>query len=73
MQDIDWKIYRHPKFLQSLNITLNERKYLNLFLKISKFENIENLLNMRKTRVVTDRKGLNSSKYLAQEKVSIDI
>ncbi len=73
MQDIDWKIYRHPKFLQSLNITLDERKYLNLFLKRSKFENIENLVNMRKTRVVSASKGLNSSKFLAQEKVGIDI
>ena len=73
MQDIDWKIYRHPKFLQSLNITLNERKYLNLFLEITKFENIENLVNVRKTRVVTANKVLNPSKFLAQEKVGIDI
>jgi len=73
MQDIDWKIYRHSKFLQSLNITVDERKYFNLFLKRSKFENIENLVNMRKTRAVTASEGLNSSKLLAQEKVSIDI
>ncbi len=73
MQDIDWKIYRHPKFLQSLSITLNERKYLDLFLKRSKFENIENVVNIRKTRVVSASKGLNSSKFLAQEKVGIDI
>jgi len=73
MQDIDWKIYRHPKFLQSLNLTLNEGKYLNLFLKRSKFENIETIVNMRKTRVVTASKGLNSSKFITQEKVGIDI
>jgi len=53
MQSIDWNIYRHPNFLQSLNITLNERKYLNLFLKRSKFENIENLDNSQKSRVVS--------------------
>jgi hypothetical protein len=73
MQDIDWKIYRHPKFLQSLNLTSDEGKYLNLFLKRSKFENIETIVNMRKTRVVTASKGLNSSKFIAQEKVGIDI
>ena len=73
MQGIDWKIYRHPKFLQSLNLTLNEDKYLNLFLKRSKFENIETIVNIRKTRVVTASKGLNSSKFIAQEKVGIDI
>ena len=73
MEKIDWKIYRHPKFLQSLNILLDERKYFNLFLKIGKFENTENLVNMRKTRVATASKGLNSSKYLAHETVGIDI
>ena len=73
MQDIDWKIYRHPKFLQSLNLTLDEGKYLSLFLKRSKFENIEPIANMRKTRVVKASNGLNSSKYIAQEKVGIDI
>ena len=73
MQNIDWKIYRHPKFLQSLNLTFDEGKYLNLFLKKSKFENIETIVNMRKTRVVTASKGLNSSKFITQEKVGIDI
>lgn len=73
MQDIDWKIYRHPKFLQSLNLTLDEGKYLNLFLKRSKFENIEPIAKLRKTRVVTASNALKSSKYIAQEKVGIDI
>ena len=73
MQNIDWNIYRHPKFLQSLDMTLNERKYLNLFLKISKFENIGNLEDMRKSRLVPASKGFNSSKYFVQEKVGIDI
>ena len=73
MQNIDWKIYRHPKFLKSLNMTLDDCKYLNLFLKISKFEDIENIVNIRKNRVITVSKGLNSSKFLPQEKVGIDI
>lgn len=73
MQNIDWNIYRHSKFLQSLRFTLNERKYLNLFLKISKFENLENVENPRKNSVITASKGLNTSKYFAQEKVGIDI
>lgn len=51
MHDIDWNIYRHPKFLQSLNVANNERKYLNLFLKRSNFENIEEIENTRKNRV----------------------
>ena len=70
MQNVDWNIYRHREFLQSLNITLDERKYLNLFLKRSRFENIE---NMQKNRVISVSIGLRTSKYLTQEKVSIDI
>ncbi len=73
MQNIDWNVYRHPKFLQSLDMTLNERKFLNLFLKRNKFENIGNLAHTRKIRLVTASKGFNSSKYLAQEKVGVDI
>lgn len=71
MQYIDWKFYRHPKFLKSLNMTLNERKYLNLFLIKNKFENIENLKDKQETRLATSSKELNSSKFLAQEKVRI--
>ena len=73
MQNIDWKIYRHPKFLQSLDMTLNERKYLNLFLKRNKFENIGKLEDVRQTRIVTVRKGLTPSKFFAQKEVGIDI
>ena len=73
MQNIDWNIYRHREFLQSLDITLNESKYLNLFLNRSKFENVENVENTQKNRVITVSKGLNTSKYFAQEKVGIDI
>ncbi len=43
MQSTDWNIYRHSRFLQSLKITKNEQKYLNLFLKRSNFENVENV------------------------------
>ena len=53
MQSIDWNIYRHSKFLQSLKITKYERKYLNLFLKRSKFENIEKVEYSQKNRVMS--------------------
>ena len=72
MEDFDWKTYRHPEFLQSLNITVNERKYLNLFLKRNKFEKFENTGMLRKTRFVIASKGLNSSKNFDQQQVGID-
>jgi len=71
MQNIDWEFYRHPKFLKSLNMTLSERKYLNLFLKKNEFENRENVEDMREIRLATAGKDLNSSKFIAQEKVRI--
>ena len=73
MQNIDWNIYRHPKFLKSLDMSLNEHKYLNLFLKRSKFENIGNLEDMGKTRLVTAGKVFNSAKIFIQEKVGVSI
>lgn len=71
MQNTDWEFYRHSKFLKSLNMTLSERKYINLFLKKKEFENRENTENMREIRLATVSKGLNSSKVVAQEKVRI--
>jgi hypothetical protein len=73
MQNIDWKNYRHPKFLQSLDMTLKELKYLNLFLIKDKSNNSGTLRNLRQTRLVTVKNGLESSKNFAKEKVGIDI
>ena len=73
MQNINWKIYRHPEFLQSLDMTYYERKYLNLFLRRNTINNIGNLKNMQRNRSISVRDGVTSSKNFAQEKVSIDI
>ena len=73
MQNIDWKFYRHPKFLQSLDMTSNELKYLNLFLKRNMVDNLGNLEDVQQTRLVTVRKGFKSSKIITQEQVGINI
>ena len=72
-KDIDWKNYRHPKFLQSLSLTSNEFKFLNLFLKQGKFERVEKIENREISRPLTTSNSPNSSKYYAKEKVGIDI
>ena len=73
MQNIDWQNYRHPQFLQSLNLTLNELKLLNLFLKQGKFEKVDKIENREISRFLTTSNSPNSSKYYTKEKVGIDI
>jgi hypothetical protein len=73
MQNIDWTIYRHPELLQALDMTIYERKYLNLFLKRNKINNIGNLNEMPQTRLILVRDGVKSSKNMSKEKVSMNI
>ncbi len=73
MHNIDWNDYRHPKYLQTLNLTLNELKILNLFLKRPNFKFDANQKQLQKTTLVSPRRGLNSTKFITQEKVSIKI
>jgi len=73
MKNIDWQNYRHPKFLQSLNLTLEELKLLNLFLKQGKFERVDKIENGEISRLLTTMNSPNSSKYYTKEKVGIDI
>ncbi len=73
MKDIDWKNYRHPKFLQSLNLRLDEIKFLNLFLKQGKFERVEKIENREILRLLTTSNSPNSSNYYTKEKIGIDI
>ena len=73
MKNIDWQNYRHPKFLQSLNLKLDELKLLNLFLKQGKFERVDKIENRVISRLLTTSNNPNSSKYYTKEKVGIDI
>jgi len=73
MNNINWNDYRHPKFLQSLNLTLNELKIVNLFLNRVNFRTDANQKQMQKTTLVSTRKILIPSKIPEREKVSIDV
>ncbi len=73
MHTISWDSYRHPKFLQSLNLTLNELKILNLFLKRPNFRINANQEQIQQTTLVSPRRSLDSPKLLTQEKVGIKV
>ena len=73
MSNISWDNYRHPKFLQSLDLTLNELKILNLFLKRPNFRIDTNQDHLQTPTLVSPRRSLNPSKLLTQEEVGIKI
>jgi len=73
MKNIDWQNYRHPKFLQSLNLTLDELKLLKLFLKQGKFERVDKIENGEISKLLATNNSPNSSKFYTKEKVGIDI
>jgi hypothetical protein len=73
MNNSNWKDYRHPKFLQSLSLTLNESKIMNLFFKRPNLRIDANQDYLKDSTLVSPRKSLNSTKIIIQEKVSIKI
>ena len=73
MHNISWDNYRHPKFLQSLKLTLNELNIVNLFLKRPNFRIDANQEQIQELTLISPRGSLNPSKILTQEKVGIKI
>jgi len=50
LRNIEWGNYRHPEFLQSLNISVNELKFIRLFLKGGSAAIINEILRERKSK-----------------------
>ena len=70
---INWNGYRHPQFLQSLNLTFSELKMVSLFLKRTNFGTDTHQEHLQKTNLVTLKSNLIPSKHQTQEKISINI
>ncbi len=71
MRNLDWGNYRHPEFLQSLNISVNELKFIRMFLKRGGVEFINEMLRERKSKQSNARKDELSYKYYKTEKVKV--
>jgi hypothetical protein len=67
----DWGNYRHPEFLQSLNISVNELKFIRMFLKRGSIEKVNEILRERKSKQDNVRKNDLSYKYFKVEKVKV--
>ena len=47
-RNLEWGMYRHPEFLQSLNISVSELKFIRLFLKGGSAAMVNEMLRERK-------------------------
>ncbi len=73
MNNIDWNDYRHPKFLQSINLTDNEFRLANLFLKRSTIRINVNQEHLQENALVYPKNNTFPLKIPTQEKISVNI
>jgi hypothetical protein len=71
IRNLDWGNYRHPEFLQSLNISVNELKFIRMFLKRGSVEKVNEILRERKSKQDSPRKDNIYHKYYKTEKVKV--
>lgn len=50
LRNLEWGDYRHPEFLETLTISVNELKFIRLFLKRGSVAMVNELLRERKTK-----------------------
>jgi len=70
-RNIEWGNYRHPEFLQSLNISVNELKFIKLFLKGGSAALVNEMLRERKTKQDTTHKEDFSNRYRQLKKIKV--
>ena len=49
-RNVEWGRYRHPEFLRSLNMSVNELKFIRVFLKRGSAAIVNELLRERKAK-----------------------
>ncbi len=68
-RNIEWRNYRHPEFLQSLNISVNELKFIRLFLKGGSVAMVNEILRERKTKQNSTHKENFSNQFHKLKKI----
>jgi hypothetical protein len=69
LRNIEWGNYRHPEFLQSLNISVNELKFIKLFLKGGSVAMVNEILRERKSKQYSPHKEDFSSRFPKLKKI----
>ena len=71
IRNLNWGNYRHPEFLQSLNISVNELKFIRMFLKRGSVGLVNEILRERESKQYNARKDDLSNRYYKIEKVRV--
>ena len=69
MINVEWQNYRHPEFLQSLTISVNELRYVKLFLKGGAAALVAEILRERKTKQFNYHRDNDLKNYSKPEKI----
>jgi len=69
--NLDWGNFRHPEFLQTLNISVNELKFIRMFLKRGSVDLVNEMLRERKSKQNNSHKNDLTNKYYRLEKIKI--
>ena len=70
-RNLEWGRYRHPEFLQSLNISVNELKFIRLFLKGGSAALVNEMLRERKIKQDSSHKEDFSNRYHQLKKIKV--
>ncbi|NVM43809.1 MAG: hypothetical protein HWN79_02740 [Candidatus Lokiarchaeota archaeon] len=68
-RNLDWGNFRHPEFLQTLNISVNELKFIKMFLKRGSVELVNEILRERKSKKQNVHKDDLTNRYYKVEKI----
>ena len=69
IRNLEWQDYRHPEFLQSLNVSVNELKFMRLFLKRGTVALVNEILRERKTKQFNYHRNNDLKNYSKPEKI----
>ncbi len=71
IRNLDWGNYRHPEFLHSLNISVNELKFIRMFLKRGSVKLVNEMLRERESKPDNAPKDNLTNRYYKVEKIKV--
>ena len=71
IRNLDWGNYRHPEFLHSLNISVNELKFIRMFLKRGSVKLVNEMLRERESKTDSVHKDNLTNRYYKVEKIKV--
>ena len=69
LRNLEWGNYRHPEFLKSLDLSVNELKFIRVFLKRGSVALVNEILKERKRKQNNPYKNSFPSRLRKREKI----